>query len=39
MKGKNQIKLLGASVLSRENSATIPSGSLLDFRLVQSFSG
>lgn len=30
---------LGASLLSRGNSATIPSGSLLDFRLLQPFSG
>jgi hypothetical protein len=30
---------LGASLLTRGNSATIPSGSLLDFRLLQPFSG
>lgn len=29
---------LGVSLLSRGNSATVPSGSLLDFRLMQPFS-
>jgi hypothetical protein len=30
---------LGVSLLSRGNSASVPSGSLLDFRLMQPFSG
>jgi len=30
---------LGASLLTRGNSAAIPAGSLLDFRLMQPFSG
>lgn len=30
---------LGVSLLTRGNSASIPSGSLLDFRLMQPFSG
>ncbi len=30
---------LGASVLSQGNTASIPAGTLFDFRLQQSFSG